>query len=308
MQQTKSDEPARILAWLKERPSATELSARFPAEWADVEAELHAALSERDQGRLQGLLHPNAPAGSVARRDLQVHARMAVRQRMAALAIERYSLMAATGRTSGRLRFNLFNGWLAQRLLFRRDFERKPVPLFWFRILWPLVWQKRLLMPLVERKGIYCFYSDRLVRQLADLIGSRRSIEIAAGDGTLSRFLRDRGVTITASDNQSWRDRIAFPRDVEKMDAIGALRKHSAQVVVCSWPPARNDFEREVFRTNSVETYIVISSIHAFASGNSEDYLAQEEFVMTRRPDLAQLVLPPELGCEVTVFERIRRA
>ena len=63
--------------------------------------------------------------------------------------------------------------------------------MFWFKTLWPLLWQRRYLMPLVARKGIYCFYSARLVDRLAALIGDRPALEIAAGDGTLSRFLRD---------------------------------------------------------------------------------------------------------------------
>ena len=101
----------------------------------------------------------------------------------------RYAIAASTGKTTGKIRFNLFNGLLAQRLLFRRGFERKPVSRFWFRVLWPLLWQKRFLMLLVERKGIYCFYSSAFVERLRALIGAQPCLEIAAGDGTLSCFL-----------------------------------------------------------------------------------------------------------------------
>jgi hypothetical protein len=44
------------------------------------------------------------------------------------------------------------------------------------------------------------------------------------------------------------------------MDAVTALRQHAPEVVICSWPPARNTFEREIFRTRSVQMYLVIAS------------------------------------------------
>jgi hypothetical protein len=78
-----------------------------------------------------------------------------------------------------------------------------------FKLLWPLVWQKRFLMPLVERRGIYCFYSNEFVLRLTRLIDGRTCHEIAAGDGTLSRFLTHCGVPVTASDDHSWADRIS---------------------------------------------------------------------------------------------------
>ena len=58
-------------------------------------------------------------------------------------------------------------------------------------------------MPLVQPKGIYCFYSKPLIQDLAALIGQRSCIEIAAGDGTLSRFLAAKGVDLTATDDHS---------------------------------------------------------------------------------------------------------
>jgi hypothetical protein len=69
-------------------------------------------------------------------------------------------------------------------------------------------------MPLVQPKGIYCFYSKPLIERLAGLIGGRSCLEIAAGDGTLSRFLVAAGVRITATDNHSWHDSVDFPDTV----------------------------------------------------------------------------------------------
>ncbi|WP_175149595.1 hypothetical protein [Paraburkholderia ultramafica] len=303
-------DPAKVIAWLQRRPSGDELRSTFPDEWEYMEHELAAALAERDPRRLYRLMNPGVnsagrPAKSnLSRREKQELARAAVRRQMAAVTIQRYTTAIATGRKSGKLRFNLVNGLLTQHLLFGQGLERKPVSLAWFRILWPFVWQKRFLMPLVEPKGIFCFYSRQFVERLSGIIGERLCLELGAGDGTLSRFLRDSGVRITATDDYSWEHKIAYPESVIRMEARIALRSHPAEVVICSWPPAGNNFEREIFRCESVDTYLAVVSVHRAASGNWYDYEHQTSFAMERRPDLARLLLPPELGCDVLLFTR----
>jgi hypothetical protein len=222
---------------------------------------------------------------------------------MAVAAVKQLSLSAATGVTEGRLRFNLVNGWVAQKLLFEQGLRRKPVSLAWFRVTWPLVWQRRFLMPLVGPKGIYCFYSRQLIRKLAAMIGDSPCLEIAAGDGTLSRFLAAEGVAVVATDDHSWQD-VDFPPAVLRQDAREALRRHRPGVVICSWPPAGNDFERDVFKTPSVQTYVVISSRHRFAAGDWAAYEEQTDFDFAEDPALTRLVLPPELDAAVYVFRR----
>jgi hypothetical protein len=301
--------PRDALAWLRSKPSLDALREHYPDLWAEVEQELGEAVAEQNHAGLHALLNPaettehTGKARASLKQQTQV-VRSAIKQRMTALALERHSLAIVTGQKSGKVRFNLINGLIAQRLLFARGFERKPVSLLWFRLLWPLLWQKRFLMPLVERKGIYCFYSRELVARLAELIGTRRVLEVAAGDGTLSRFLQARGVKISATDDYSWPDRIHYPESVARMDAVTALRQHAPEVVICSWPPARNTFEREIFRTKSVQMYLVIGSQHRFASGNWSDYEAQTQFTLERSDALSGLVLPPELGSQVLIFRR----
>lgn len=299
-----ADNPGQVLAWLNTKPGVRELRDAFPAEWDETEQELAAAITERDPVRLQRLLAAPAPAGRGGQREQARLVQQRVRQRMAALAIEYYSLAIATGKTSGKIRFNLFNGLLAQWLLFRQGFERKPVSLFWFRLLWPVIWQRRYLMPLVESKGIYCFYSARFVAELAQLAGGRDCLEIGAGDGTLSRFLSERGVRITASDDHSWSHKIRYPDWVQKLDARSALRHYRPEVVICSWPPARNTFEAAVFETDSVQLYVAVVSQYRFAAGNWVTYESQTDFSLEIQPALSRLLLPPELGSEVVVFRR----
>ena len=286
--------PRRPILRAVAQASLKEMRETHPEDWQAVQRELRGVVNSGDPDKLKSYVQ------RVSRGDADD-----VRTAMAAEALRKLCVSAATGVTKGKVRFNLVNGWLAQKLLFKgKGLDRKPVSLFWFGMVWPLLSQKSFLMPLVEPKGIYCFYSRRLVKELAKLIGDRRTLEIAAGDGTLSRFLAAEGVDVIATDDHSWKHSIDFPDDVQPMDAVTALRDHQPQVVLCSWPPAGNRFEEHVFATPSVELYIVIASQHAFASGNWDAYERQSDFTYEQDDTLSRLVLPPELEGAVYLFRR----
>lgn len=293
-----------VRAWLAGGPSLAELRAAYPEEWAAVERDLGRVLATGDLDALRA--YAAAPSRRARRAGGPDGTAGEIRRQMATAALRRLTLSAATGVTDGKVRFNLVNGWIAQRLLFERGLVRKPVSLRWFRLLWPLLWQRRFLLPLVERKGIYCFYSRALVDALAQLVGDRDAVEIAAGDGTLSRFLADAGVRITATDDASWAAGAGAGEasGVERQEAREALRRRRPRVVVCSWPPPGNAFERHVFATPSVELYVVIASRHEFATGDWAAYRAQDAFAWAEEPALSRLVLPPELEPAVLVFRR----
>jgi len=277
------------------QPSLKEMREAHPKEWEKVQAELADVVNTGDLDDLKAYVQ----------RVSQGRGKSDIERAMAVAALRKVCVSAATGVTRGKVRFNLANGWLAQRLLFKgKGLERQPVSLTRFALTWPLLTQKRFLMPLVEPKGIYCFYSRKLVKELAREIRDRKALEIAAGDGTLSRFLKAEGVDMTATDDHSWNHAIDFPDDVENQDAITALEQHEPQVVICSWPPAGNDFEHQVFKTKSVELYVVIASQHAFASGNWTAYSQQRDFDYSEDKNLSRLVLPPELEGAVYVFRR----
>ncbi len=311
MENTHTDE---VLKWLQSKPSLIELGTAFPELRETVRREIAEILAGSSARGLPGYLERMAQADRIlekkyrrSRGDIKIAAALAqqsVCTRMAHLAIKQHLISEATGIKKGKVRFNLLNGYLAQKLLFADGLLRKPVSLFWFRLLWPLIWQRRLLMPLVQPKGIYCFYSRQLVDKLAELIDSRTCLEIAAGDGTLTRFMTDRGAKITACDDYSWKHEVDYPAFVTKQGAKEALLEYSPEVVLCSWPPAGNSFERQVFRTRSVQLYIVIGSRHRFAAGNWDEYLTQTEFDLQEDTRLSSLVLPPELDAAVYIFSR----
>jgi hypothetical protein len=306
--------PKDELNWLNRHPRLHELMERYPAVWQDAGSELISALEGGKAQKLSDLAAGAASSADVWRgrirksrnntRVIEAALPPLVRSRMLLLALDQCYLAAATGKTSGRIRFGLINGLIIQRLLFSHHLTRKPVALGWFTFWWRLVGQKRLLMPLVQPKGIYCFYSRRLIRELARLIRNRSCLEIAAGDGTLSRFLGAEGVPIRATDDYSWSHAISYPDAVEKLDARQALDKHQPQVVICSWPPPANNFERHVFTAKSVAQYIVIGSRYRFASGNWDAYTSQSRFEWSLDPQLSRWVIPPELDNAVILFQR----
>ena len=294
--------------------SLEQLQSEYPDEWTTVQGDLSAIFERGKMEELETYLKElstlsSAPtkvlhAQSGRKKALEDVLSQAIRARMAQLAIKAFCLAASTGAKGGKLRFSLLNGFIIQKLLFAEALERKPVSMFWFNLLWPFIGQKELLMPLVQPKGIFCFYSRALIDRLTALIGNRSCLEIAAGDGTLARFLRSRGVQITVTDDYSWQNRITFPTEVINLEAREALSRYSPEVVLCSWPPANNPFERQVFRTRSVQLYLVIGSRHEFAAGNWKDYRQQTTFSFEEDKELSALVLPPELESAVYLFRR----
>jgi hypothetical protein len=311
--------------------SLAELKARYPEQWELTGRALVTALEARHAaGAAKFLARTRAEAVPWRLRVkksggnpqvVQAALPALVRERMSQLAVRQAVDSAVAVRASGgdgargrtgtsprSLRFGLWSGTLVQRLFFRRGLERKPVAMGWFRLLWPLVTEKALLLPLCEPKGIYCFYARPLLDGLGALIrdvGPGLALEIAAGDGTLSRFLTAAGTPVQASDDHSWSHSIAFPSEVERLDAATALSRHAPRVVICSWPPPGNGFERFVFRTPSVARYIVITTRHRFAAGSWAAY-DDAQVAFDRRSDdrLSQLVLPPEIDPVVLVFDR----
>jgi 2-polyprenyl-3-methyl-5-hydroxy-6-metoxy-1,4-benzoquinol methylase len=296
--------------------SLDELIDRYPAEWETVGPQLVAATASKRPEEIEAfVMRAREAAAPYRQRVRQSHKNpqvltaalpTLVRARMAYLAAQRVVQTAALGGASGRVRFGLWSGFLIQRLFFAHGLIRKPVSMRAFRLWWPLVTQKRLLMPLVQPRGMYAFYSLELVRALAAHIGAQPCLEIGAGDGTLTRFLAEAGVAIRATDDQSWAHAIRYPADVEKMDAASALARYQPKAVVCSFPPPKNPFEQEVFRTASVDLYVVLTTRHRFAAGDWAAYQGQTNFDWQADDTLARMLLPPEINPQVLIFRRKR--
>ncbi|MFD2444850.1 hypothetical protein ACFSO7_12840 [Bacillus sp. CGMCC 1.16607] len=227
-----------------------------------------------------------------------------IKARMAISIIEKLNMLAHSNQTSASVKLNFWDGFILQKLLFKRDLVRKPASIFWFKLFWPLITDKKVLMPLVNSKGIYCFYSKKLIQELSILIGSSKCLELGAGDGTLTHFLKEHGTDCHGTDDYSWEHYIKYPGSVEKLGAKEALRKYRPEVVICSWTPPGNTFERHIFETDSVQLYIVIGTKSPTYSGNHEVYSNQKEFVIECNESLSSLLLPPSVENAVYLFRR----
>jgi len=231
-----------------------------------------------------------------------------IKARFAIYLLEQANIAAASENKAKPLRLNLWDGTILQKLLFKQGLERKPVALSPFKLGWKLIIHKERLMPLVNQKGIYCFYSKPLIHELSRLIGDKRCLEIAAGDGTLSQFLNDSNVNCIATDDYSWGHYISYPDFVEKADAKTALNNYSPEVVICSWPVANNIYEKHVFKTSSVQLYIVIGTKNPAVTGNFETYRSADDFTMEYSERLSSLILPTSDENAVYIFRRKTRS
>lgn len=209
-----------------------------------------------------------------------------------------------TSKKSNRVRFNLWDGFILQKILFKKGFVRKPVSTVLFKIFWPFISNKKILIPLVNQKGIYCFYSKKLINELYKLIGSTNCIEVAAGDGTLTKFLNQKGLSCIPTDDYSWESYIQYPEFVQKLNAKKALEKYNPETVICSWAPPGNTFEKYIFQTVSVKLYIVMGSKNSLYTGNHDVYNSQKNFTMEYNKYLSDLLLPPSKDNAIYIFKR----
>jgi hypothetical protein len=307
--------PKRNLKQLARLESATLewLTEEFPEEWKEVGGKLveatgthRAEVLEAFVRSMQEAAQPHRLRVEKSGKNPQVLAAAMphlVRARMAVLATQQALRAAAMG-GSGRRRFGLWSGFIVQQLFFAKGLQRKLVSMRAFRWFWPLVTQKRLLMPLVQQRGIYAFYSRELILALDKMIDGRKTLEIAAGDGCLSAFLNQAGCEVRATDDHSWTRNIRYPESVERLDAVSALAQQQPEVVLCSYPPPKNIFEAAVFATASVSLYLVITTRHKFAAGDWDAYEKQTNFEMQADNNLSRLILPPEIDPVLLVFRR----
>ncbi|WP_310829570.1 hypothetical protein [Paenibacillus pedocola] len=227
-----------------------------------------------------------------------------IKARFAIHLLEQLNIAVSSKTPAANVRFNLWDGTILQKLLFKKAFERKPVSLGLFKFFWRLIINKKILMPLVNKKGIYCFYSKALIKELGVLIGDKKCLEIAAGDGTLTRFLNENHIPCIATDDYSWKHYIQYPVFVEQADAKTALQKYSPEVVLCSWPVPKNPYEKHVFKTDSVNLYIVIGTRSSAYTGDFEAYHNADLFTMELNERLSALMLPPSNENAVYLFRR----
>mmetsp|Transcript_22412 Transcript_22412/g.29021 ORF Transcript_22412/g.29021 Transcript_22412/m.29021 type:complete len:385 (+) Transcript_22412:91-1245(+) len=128
----------------------------------------------------------------------------------------------------------------------------------------------------VENHGIYEALTTEFIDALADECHSVLAscfakdalcLEVGAGDGSLSYYLRERGgLNIIASDSGAWRIPPKFP--IEYLNASSAIKKYNPALILCSWMPSGVDLTKVFRDAPSVQAYILLGEIDDGACGH----------------------------------------
>jgi hypothetical protein len=296
--------------------SKNEVAGMFPDEWQNIEKQLEVLFSSNDPNKI------NDYVNKVKRVTEQWKIRAAksgnnpsmVRMAFPYLLRGKIVFMAMEEHMQGILRkanesrkdtLGFFSSLIVHRVMRLTELTRRPLALGFLNRCWRFVADKRTALALLGKKGMYCVYTKEFVALLKKELKGRRVLEIGAGNGLMARFLKQEGVDIVATDDYSWLDKIVYGDNVEKLAAADALAQHQPEVVLVSWPPPNNDFEKHVFKTPSVKTYIVVGCSLEAATGNRKSYSAAEKiFRLERSEVLAAALFPAEIKSEVLIFNR----
>ena len=101
------------------------------------------------------------------------------------------------------------------------------------------------LKSLCNNHGMWAIVEQKWTKKLANWIGNRKCLEVMAGVGWLAKALSEHGVNIVATDDFSWTLKARHKNeslkeiypDIIKEDAISAVKKYDADVLIVSWPP-----------------------------------------------------------------------
>ncbi len=295
-----------------------DLCTAFPKEWPAIEAKICRILELRDPQKILDQRKSNlkdivywqekikSPSTNKLARDkasLEL-----VRCKMASLAFDEYfnALRAKDGTKPAKqtYRFSALAVRFFHRHLSASRRNLRPLPDFLARNIWNLIspQHKSKLLESAYRHGAYCIYTRSFVRSLSRLIGDRLCLEIGSGDGSLASYLKQLGTNIVATDDFSWESSISYGQNVEKIDARSALKKFKPKLVLSSWPPDHNNYERHILASPDIDTYIVLGSRHAFATGDHDAYSSLANFSWECDLVLTNLLFPREIDGCVYIF------
>lgn len=123
-----------------------------------------------------------------------------------------------------------------------------------------------------EALDIFQFYSEEFIEHIAESINKlnpKRIIEIGAGDGFLSSFLRMEGIDIIPIDDHS-RPFIKHQKQVEKLNHKEALEKYNPDLVVINWEDLYGTYSIDVLEYPSVKSLLWIGEGPEDCTGSEE--------------------------------------
>jgi len=294
--------------------SLTQIAGLFPKEWDKVSKSTTLLISTRNHTRIKEHLSTSQNNANLWTRKIiksQNNPQVIksalphlAKSKLTKLAYQEYIDAAKTHNYTLKSEFSLKDKLILKHLIKLPYLRVVPISMWKFNFWWRFIYNKNLVINSLKSKGVYSLYSQDFIEGVARLLQNRDTHEIAAGDGTLTKFLRKTGCDISASDNNSWTHVVNFGSEVRNLDAKEALQIYKPKVVICAWPPPENDFEHRIFKTPEVDTYILITSMHDYATGDTKAYAEQEDFDYRVNSDLSKLLIPQEVEAAVVVFNR----
>lgn len=105
---------------------------------------------------------------------------------------------------------------------------------------------------LEQQYGMWAYISAPFIKSLAAYVGQSPVLEIMAGNGYISKGLRDLGVKVYPTDSLEWIDENQTGRHqvipIEKLDAVSAVKAYQDKVkyVIMSWSPDKKTIDLDV--------------------------------------------------------------
>lgn len=98
----------------------------------------------------------------------------------------------------------------------------------------------------------YALLTKEFIDQMVEYLKDKKVLEVMSGTGYFGSLLKDRGIDIVCTDDDSW-DRYKRHKrftEIEVMDAVEAVNKYADQVdvVIMSWPPYDDPIAANVAR------------------------------------------------------------
>ena len=129
-----------------------------------------------------------------------------------------------------------------------------------------------------HQKGMYAFVCWQWVTPLAQWIGKRTVLEVMSGAGWLAKALRERGVSIIATDDDSWAGIKKWEKvsEIEVLDATEAVKTYGrgAEIMIISWPYMDDDGHQAIKALYEINPEALIIYIGEWAGCTAnEDFL-----------------------------------
>ncbi len=295
--------------------SLSELAALEPDLWLQVMGSIRKTVEKKQMSQLAMM---SQRAGATISRWVDAaespiantqHARHElIKARMTTLAVEQF-VAAFTGanlkpsfKDRVALKLGILRHLESGTLLTLAEFEKS----------WKRIGNHSAGATAIQTAGFWSVPTQELCLAIKEYAHGRDILEIGAGRGLFISGLRDVNVHAFGIDNCSW----SLAKQVIKKakpcmseeSAEAALKVRQPSVVLSVWPPPSNSFEGAIFATKSVQLYLAIVSSHQFASGNWNDYKAQEKdpkgFTCVTNEVINKMLRPVESDQKILIFRR----